>query len=184
MTGAVAATVVVAAVSAEAVAPLWGAVFAGAAVWFALAWGAAFVVAVVASVVVASVASASAGATAVVAADVPDWLAAMAAAAIASGAVPLADPGVAAAGVAVTVGVTGMATATGVVAAVLVPFCDVASVGPFEPFVEAEVEVSVDEAVVDFVESSLEAGGLVRERGGASVLLLALAPEAGPLLAS
>lgn len=110
-----------------------------------------------------------------------DWLAAMAAAAIASGAVPLADPGVAAAGVAVTVTVTGMATATGVVAAVLVPSCDAGAVGAF---VEAEAEVSVDEAAVDFVESPFEAEGLVRERGGASVLLLALASEAGPLLAS
>jgi hypothetical protein len=107
----------------------------------------------------------------------------MAAAAIASGAVPLADPGVAAAGVAVTVtvAVTGIATATGVVAGVLVPFCDAGLVGPF---VETEVEASVDEAVVDFVESPFEAEDLVRERGDASVLLLALASEAGPLLAS
>jgi hypothetical protein len=96
--------------------------------------------------------------------------------------VPLADPGVAAAGVAVTVTVTGMAIAIGVVAGVLVPSCDTGSVGPF---VEAEVEASVDdEAAVDFVESPFEAEGLVRERGGASVLLLALASDAGPLLAS
>jgi hypothetical protein len=136
---------------------------------------------VVASVVVVSVAPASAGAIAVVAADVADWLAAMAAAAIASGAVPLADPGVAATGVAVTATVTAITTATGVVAGVLVPFCDAGSVGPF---VDAEVEASVDEAVVDFVESPFEAEDLVRERDDASVLLPALASEAGPLLAS
>jgi hypothetical protein len=138
---------------------------------------------VVASVVVVPVALASAGDGAVVVdADVADWLATMAAAAIASGAVPVADPGVAAAGVPVTVAVTGMATAIGVVAVVLVPSCDA---GPAGPFAEAGVEASVDdEGAVDFVESSLEAEGLLRERGGASVLLLALAPEADPLLAS
>jgi hypothetical protein len=114
--------------------------------------------------------------------DVTDWLAAMAAAAIASGAVPLAEVAVAAAGVAVAVAITGMttATATGVVTVVPVPSCDDGSVGPL---VEAEVEVSVDEDAVDLVESSFEAEDLVRERGGASVLLLALAVEAGPLLA-
>jgi hypothetical protein len=117
---------------------------------------------------------------------VADWLAAMAAAAIASGAVPLADPDVAVVGVAVIATVTGMttATATGVVTVVLVPFCDAGSV---EPLVEADVEASVDDEAaveVEVVESSFEPAGLVRERGGASALLLALASEAGPLLAS
>jgi hypothetical protein len=182
VTGAVVTIVVVAVGSAEAVAPPWGAVFADPVVLFALVWGTAFVGAVAAPVVVVAVASAPAGAAAVA-----DWRPAMAAAAIASGAVPLADPAVVAAGVGVGVGVTvtatvtGMATATGVVAAVLVPSCDAGSAGPF---VEAEVEASVDDAAVDVVESPFAAEGLVRERGGASVLLLALAPEVGPLLAS
>jgi hypothetical protein len=138
---------------------------------------------VVASVVVVSVASASADVTADVGVDVAVWLAAMAAAAMASGAVPLADPAVAVAGVAITGVVTGMKTAiaAGVVTAALVPSCDA---GAVDPSVEAEAAVSVDEAVVDFVASSFEADGLVRERGGASVVLLALASEGGALLAS
>jgi hypothetical protein len=113
-------------------------------------------------------------------AAVADWLAAaMAAAAIASGAVPLPDAGVPVAGVAVTATVTGITTATGLGVAGLVPACGVGA----EPLAEPADEVSPDDDVaVACVESSLEVVDLVRERGGASVLVPALAPEAGPLL--
>jgi hypothetical protein len=112
-------------------------------------------------------------------AAVADWLAAMAAAAIASGAVPLPDAGAAAAGVAVTATMTGMATAIGLGVAGVVPSGGV----EVEPSVELAAEVSPDdEAVVDFAESSLESVDLVWERGGASVVVPSLASEAGPLL--
>jgi hypothetical protein len=179
-------------VSAAAITPVWGAAAdlsgVGWPVAPAAAFGDAAAVAVAAAATDAFVVAVAVAAMVVACADgvpsaaVADWLAAMAAAAIASGAVPLVDPGAAVAGVAVTVVVTGMttATATGVAAEAVVPFCDVVSVGPV---VEAEVEVSVEEPAVGFVESSFEAEGLLRERGGASVLLAPLASEAGLLLA-
>jgi hypothetical protein len=114
-------------------------------------------------------------------AAVADWLAAMAAAAIASEAVPPPDAGEPVAGVAVTATVTGTATAIGFGVVVAVPSGDVG----VEPSVEAVVEVSPDDdAAVDFAESSFEPVDLVRERGGASVAGPALASEAGALLAS
>jgi len=178
VTGALAAIVVVIAGSAEAVAPVCGAVRSAdtMAVCFALVWVAAFVVVPVVAVPAAS-------ASGVVAADVADWLAAIAAAAMASGAVLLVEAGADAVDVTAMVVVTGMTTAmtAGAAAvAVPVPSCEAGSV---VPFVEAEVEPSADES--DVVESLFEDAGLVRERGGASVLLLlALASEAGPLSAS
>jgi hypothetical protein len=112
-------------------------------------------------------------------AAVADWLAAIAAAAIASGAVPLPDAGVPVAGVAVTATVTGITTATGLGVAGLAPACGVG----VEPLAESADEVSPDDDVaVDCVESSLEVVDLVRERGGASVVVPALASDAGPLL--
>jgi hypothetical protein len=107
----------------------------------------------------------------------------MAAAAIASGAVPPPDAGEPVAGVAVTATVTGTATAIGlgVVVVAAVPSGDVG----VEPSVEAVVELSPDDdAAVDFAESSFEPVDLVRERGGASAAGPALASEAGALLAS
>jgi hypothetical protein len=120
-------------------------------------------------------------------AAVADWLAAMAAAAIASGAVPLPDAGdpvagAPVAGVAVTATSTGTATASGLgVVGVLVPSCVVA-VEPAESVAEVSPD---DEVALEFVEPSFELVDLLRERGGASAVLApALAPGAAPLLAS
>lgn len=118
-------------------------------------------------------------------AAVADWLAAMAAAAIASGAVPdvgEADAVEPVAGVAVTATVTGTTTAIGLGVAELVPSGGVG----VEPFAESADDVSPDDDVAvdcvesSLVESSLEVVDLVRE-GGAPVVA-ALASEAGPLL--
>lgn len=186
MTGAVAPVVSVAA--AAAVAP--ACVVAAAPM---LGWAGAFVAAAVVvaapdvgvAVAVAVAVVVAASPAVVVSVDDPgtaiaDWLAAMAAAAIASGAVPLPpEAGVPpVAGVAVAATVTGRTTATGLGVAGLVPACGVG----VEPLAEAADEVPPDDDVaVDCVESSLEVVDLVRERGGASVEP-AWASEAGPLL--
>ena len=108
-----------------------------------------------------------------------DWLAARAAAAIASGAVPLADTVEFAADVGVAVTAAGItsATAMGVAATAPVVSCDDDTV---ESVAEAAVELSLDEDVsVDGVGSSCEEADLDRGRGGAFALGSALA--AGPL---
>jgi hypothetical protein len=185
VTGAVATIVVVTEVSEEAAGTLWSAVrtVGATGAWLAVVWDVAFTAAVVVALVAVGVsfASASFGVTAAAGTDVADWLAAIAAAAMARGAVPLADPGVAAAGGAVTVETTGMTTAiaTGSVAVVLVPSCDV---GSAEALIKADA--SPGESAVDAVESPSEDAGLVRDRGGASVLLLLLTSETGGLLVS
>ncbi len=157
-----------------------------AAVSFAAVWTVPFVSAVVAvsdpasgaavsasvSVCAAAAAADAVADVAVVAVDAADakvdagWLAAaIAAAAIASGGVPVtvfpvADEG--AAGVLVTATVGGMTTATR-----LWVMTAVASVweGVVEPLLESVVELSPDdEDVSDFAESSFDAADLVRER--------------------
>jgi hypothetical protein len=115
-----------------------------------------------------------------------DWLAAIAAAAIASGAVPVLEAGV---GVAVTRTGTGIATAIGVgvrVGTVMpVPSEGAGVVVALLASVVLAAEVSpVDELEAGLVELSFESLDLPRERGGALLLPLALvlALDVRPLL--
>ena len=136
--------------------------------------------------VVASATSAWVRAEAITGAAVADWLAAIAAAAIASGAVPLPEVGD---GVAMMPTVTGTATATGVGTTRVVGSELVVAVGVLpESDVEAEIEEEEaspeEDAVVEFLESSCESVDLPRERGGGALLPgPALLSGAGPLLA-
>ncbi len=82
----------------------------------------------------------------------------MAAAAIASGAVPLPGAGAAVVGVVVTVTATGIAAAIGLGTMAEVPSCGTG-------VVESAVELlSDDDGAVDVVEPSFEAVGFVRGR--------------------
>jgi hypothetical protein len=190
-TGALVVVVVAMVASAAAATPVWGAAADLSGVCFPVAWVDASV-SVVAAVVVAVPAIVAAVASAAIvpacsgddpSAAVADWLAAMAAAAIASGAVPLPDAGdpvagAPVAGVAVTATSTGTATASGLgVVGVLVPSCVVA-VEPAESVAEVSPD---DEVALEFVEPSFELVDLLRERGGASAVLAA---GAAALLAS
>ena len=176
-------------VSAAAITPVWGAAADLSAVCFVVAWAAASVSVVAVPAIVAAVASVAivpACSADAPSAAVADWLAAMAAAAIASGAVPLPDggepvAGVPVAGVAVSATRTGMATAIGLgVVDGLVPSGVVAVEALADPVAEVSPD---DEAAVELVESSCESVDLLRERGGVSVVLApALGSVAGPLL--
>lgn len=185
-TGVLVVVTVAMVVSAAAITPVWGAAVDLSVVGFPVASVDASVSVVAAAVAVASAAIVPACSADAPSAAVADWLAAMAAAAIASGAVPLPDAGVPVvgvpvAGVAVSATRTGTATAIGLgVTGVLVP----SGVVAVEPLLESVAEVSPDdEPALEFVESSFELVDLLRERGGASVVLLpALASAAGPLL--
>jgi hypothetical protein len=113
--------------------------------------------------------------------DVTDWLAAIAAAAIASGAVtgPDVAGAVGAAGTAVNVAGTGMATAIAFGAAISVASGEAALAGS----VAAEASED-DELAVDLVPSTCEPGDFPRECDGESVVAPAPAAEVGAALAS
>ncbi len=83
--------------------------------------------------------------------------AAMAAAAIASGAVPLPEAGADVAGVVVTMAATGIAAAIGLGTMVEVPSCGAG-------VVESVVELSDDDCAADVVVPSFDAVGFVRGR--------------------
>jgi hypothetical protein len=110
---------------------------------------------------------------------VADWLAASAAAAIASGPPAVPDAEVDVAGVAVVATVTGIATATGGGTRIAAPLCWVGSAEVV--LEEGVVEPSPDAEAVDDAEevepSSLDEDDLLRERCGAPVLLVLPASE-------
>ena len=112
--------------------------------------------------------------------DVTDWLAAIAAAAIASGAVtgPDVAGAVGAAGTAVNVAGTGMATAIAFGAAISVASGEVAALAG-----SAAAEASEDdELAVDLVPSACEPADFPRECDGESVVAPAPAAEVGAAL--
>ena len=115
------------------------------------------------------------------AAAVADWLAAIAAAAIANGAVALPDVG-GAAGTSVTATGTGMATATAFATVTDRASCCADAAASVE---EAAVEVSPDgDLLVDVVASDFEVPDFALECWGTLVLASVVAPEGCPVVAT